>query len=107
MNWGKCCRGTNSTYEIRVGRSPQVTGPYLDREGKALRDGGGTPVLGTDDRWIGPGHASIHERDGREWLVHHVYDAAQGGRPRLRMVPLSWDSEGWPRVEATAHAPDR
>src|SRR5579862_6760051 len=33
VNWGLCCRGTNSTYEIRVGRSPQITGPYLDRDG--------------------------------------------------------------------------
>ena len=28
VNWGLCCRGTNSTYNIRVGRSAAVTGPY-------------------------------------------------------------------------------
>ena len=29
VNWGSCCSGVNSTYNIRVGRSPTITGPYL------------------------------------------------------------------------------
>jgi arabinan endo-1,5-alpha-L-arabinosidase len=98
LNWGKCCRGVDSTYEIRVGRSRSVAGPYLDRNGADLREGGGTLVLASEDRWIGPGHASIFARDGREWLVHHYYDRELSGRPRLRLVPLSWDSEDWPMV---------
>ena len=101
VNWGKCCRGVESTYEIRVGRSRTVSGPYLDREGRDLRTGGGTLVLDSEDRWIGPGHPSIIERDGREWLAHHYYDRELRGRSRLRMVPLSWDAEGWPVVERT------
>jgi len=100
VNWGKCCRGLDSTYEIRIGRSRAVTGPYLDRSGIDLRERGGTLVLAGEGRWIGPGHASIHERDGREWLVHHYYDREANGRPRLRMVPLTWDSEGWPVASA-------
>ena len=100
VNWGKCCRGTNSTYEIRVGRSRVVTGPYADREGTKMSEGGGTRVLASAGRWIGPGHASIHEQDGREWLVHHYYDGEQRGAPRLRLVPLRWDGEGWPEVTA-------
>src|SRR6185312_5620103 len=31
-----CCRGVNSTYNIRVGRSSKIDGPYLDRDGKSL-----------------------------------------------------------------------
>jgi arabinan endo-1,5-alpha-L-arabinosidase len=31
VNWGACCRGVNSTYEIRAGRSREITGPYLDK----------------------------------------------------------------------------
>jgi len=31
VNWGICCRGVESTYEIRVGRSEKITGPYLDK----------------------------------------------------------------------------
>ena len=99
VNWGKCCRGVNSTYEIRVGRSRAIAGPYVDQDGKQMLDRGGTLVLASEDRWIGPGHASIHVRDGREWLVHHYYDRDLGGRSRLRMVPLSWDPDGWPVIK--------
>lgn len=88
----------NSTYEIRVGRSRAVTGPYVDRSGVDLRDRGGTLVLASQGRWIGPGHASICVRDDQEWLVHHYYDRELTGRPRLRMVPLRWDDDGWPEV---------
>jgi arabinan endo-1,5-alpha-L-arabinosidase len=35
-----------------------------------------------------------------KWLVHHIYDREAGGRPRLRMVPLAWDAEGWPIATA-------
>lgn len=39
VNWDRCCRGTNSTYNIRVGRGQKVTGPYLDREAKTWPPG--------------------------------------------------------------------
>jgi arabinan endo-1,5-alpha-L-arabinosidase len=106
VNWGRCCRGAESTYEIRVGRAREVTGPYVDRDGKALRDGGGTLVLGSSGRFVGPGHASIRRRGDDDWLVHHYYDAAQGGRARLRMLPLSWDARGWPSARPEATPPD-
>lgn len=97
VNWGKCCRGVESTYEIRVGRSREITGPYVDQEGTELKNGGGTLVLGTRDRYIGPGHASIfREKDG-EWLVHHYYDKDRRGRSDLRMLPLKWQDD-WPVV---------
>lgn len=98
INWGKCCRGIESTYEIRVGRSETITGPYRDREGKDLKDEGGTLVLDTQGRFIGPGHASILPRNGREYLAHHFYDGENRGRSRLRLVELTWDEAGWPRV---------
>lgn len=98
-NWGKCCRGTNSTYEIRVGRGDKITGPFLDSTGKDLREGGGTLLLQSTDEFIGPGHASLLRRDGQEWLAHHYYAKSLGGRSRLRLVRLTWDPSGWPRVQ--------
>ncbi len=107
VNWGQCCRGTNSTYEIRVGRAPQVTGPYRDREGRDLRLGGGTLLLGSHGRHVGPGHAGIFHAGDREWFSFHFYDAADRGRPTLGLRPLTWDAEDWPvvRPEPTAESP--
>jgi arabinan endo-1,5-alpha-L-arabinosidase len=100
LNWGFCCRGVNSTYELRAGRSRVINGPYVDRDGRELLKGGGTQVLASVDRYIGPGHASLHTHEGKEYLVHHYYDRELEGRPRLRMVPLTWDADGWPVAKA-------
>lgn len=97
VNHGLCCRGVRSTYEIVVGRSRKVEGPYVDRDGNELLQAGGTPVLASEGRWIGPGHASIVETRDGEMLVHHAYDAEDRGRSKLRLVPLRWE-EGWPVV---------
>jgi arabinan endo-1,5-alpha-L-arabinosidase len=49
-----CCQGTQSTYNIDVGRSRTVTGPYVDRSGVGLSEGGGTLIAKTSGRYIGP-----------------------------------------------------
>ena len=97
VNWGKCCKGVDSTYEIRVGRSKEVAGPYKDKDGTDLKDGGGSAFLATDGRFIGPGHASIFLEKGKEMLVHHYYDKERRGRSDLRMLPLEW-KDGWPAI---------
>jgi arabinan endo-1,5-alpha-L-arabinosidase len=99
VNWDVCCRGIESTYNIRVGRSANLTGPYLDREGKDLAKGGGTLLLATDGAFIGPGHAGIFKENGVYWFSCHFYDASQRGAPTLATRPLRWDEEGWPVLD--------
>lgn len=98
VNWDRCCRGTNSTYNIRVGRSREITGPYRDRDGRDLRDGGGTLLLATDGPFVGPGHANILEEDGRFWLSFHFYDGTDRGRSKLAIRSLRWREDGWPEL---------
>jgi arabinan endo-1,5-alpha-L-arabinosidase len=98
VNWGACCRGTNSTYEIRVGRSRAITGPYLDGDGVDLLAGGGSPFLGTSGNFIGPGHAGILSEGGTNWLSCHYYDGTREGLPTLAILPLRWNTNGWPEV---------
>ncbi len=93
-----CCKGKDSTYNVRVGRSSKVTGPYTDRDGKDMRQGGGTAVLASDGRWRGPGHCSVIRVKDRDLLVYHAYDADARGVPTLRIDPLVWDAQGWPSV---------
>jgi arabinan endo-1,5-alpha-L-arabinosidase len=90
-----CCRGSNSTYNIRVGRSSTVTGPYVDATGKSLLDGGGTLVINGNTRWKGPGHNSALSWDGHDLLVYHAYDADRNGAPTLRIAEFVWQ-DGWP-----------
>lgn len=98
VNWGLCCRGVNSTYNIRVGRSRNVEGPYVDRQGVELGKGGGTLLVGSEGPFICPGHAGVFTHDGRLWLSMHFYDGTDGGKPKLAIRPLQWDADGWPTV---------
>lgn len=87
-----CCRGLDSTYKIAVGRSQQVTGPYLDRTGVPLLEGGGTVLLATNGAEIGPGGQSV----SNGYLAYHFYDGNAGGAFRLAIRKLDWDAAGWP-----------
>jgi arabinan endo-1,5-alpha-L-arabinosidase len=98
LNWGLCCRGTNSTYNIRVGRSPQVTGPYLDQDGADLLRGGGSLVLQTVGGDIGPGHAGLLRQGGADRLSYHYYSGPKAGQAVLGIRSLRWSSSGWPEV---------
>jgi arabinan endo-1,5-alpha-L-arabinosidase len=98
VSFDLCCRGKDSTYNIRVGRARRIAGPYIDRSGKLMMDGGGTLVLSGAGRWAGPGHCAVlHEKDN-DRLLYHAYDTEWRGVPTLRIATLQWDSEGWPTV---------
>lgn len=98
VSFDACCRGIASTYRIMVGRADAITGPYLDRDGKQMLEGGGTELLSKQGRFIGPGGQEVIQRDGAPWLVFHFYNQLQGGTPNLYMAPLLWSEDGWPAL---------
>ncbi|MEH7381423.1 family 43 glycosylhydrolase [Bacillus sp. JJ1533] len=109
---GTCCEGDKSGYNVAVGRSKNLTGPYVDKDGKDLIFGGGTLILTgqfpNDEGpklFAGPGHNSIVTDDqGTDWIVYHAVDKdkpflANGATRRSLMIdPLQWEDE-WPTVE--------
>jgi arabinan endo-1,5-alpha-L-arabinosidase len=101
VSLGMCCRKELSTYNMRVGRSDRITGPYVDKDGKDMLLGGGTPVMASHiGPLIGPGHAGIVEKDGKYYLSFHVESNSAGGQAdgTFGIRPLTWDSKGWPVV---------
>ena len=96
VSFDSCCRGVDSTYRIMVGRSGDVAGPYVDRSGTAMLDGGGTLVVEGDDRWRGPGHNAILFVGDSAYNLYHAYDAENDGNATLRVSQIAWDDEGWP-----------
>jgi arabinan endo-1,5-alpha-L-arabinosidase len=94
---GTCCDGTNSTYNIRVGRSRKVTGPYVDNMGNPLLKGGGKLVVAASGRFVGPGHFGLLDLgDGvQKFSCHYEADMDRSGRSVLDIRPLLWN-QGWP-----------
>jgi arabinan endo-1,5-alpha-L-arabinosidase len=97
-----CCRGVDSTYNVRVGRSREITGPYVDRDGLPMLKGGGTRLVWGKGRWRGPGHNAVFHEGGTDWLVYHAYDAEDHGAPKLRIEKLHWSASGWPEAPSMA-----
>lgn len=96
VSFDNCCRGSQSTYNIRVGRSTSVDGTYTDDTGMPMLLGGGRLVLESSGTHRGPGHEAVL-RDGGTWrLFFHYYDATAKGTARLGILPLTWTSDGWP-----------
>jgi beta-xylosidase len=99
VNWDSCCQGVNSTYNIRVGRSTNITGPYVDQDNISMVNGGGTLLLGTQGNFIGPGHISIFtDNDGVERFGYHYYDGLDNGASKYNLRQIFWDANGWPSL---------
>ncbi|KEY73192.1 hypothetical protein S7711_04158 [Stachybotrys chartarum IBT 7711] len=95
VSFDSCCQGAASTYRIMVGRSTSVTGPYLDRDGRNMMQGGGTQMLATHGSIHGPGHNSIFADNDGDVLVYHYYNNA--GVAQLGINLVRYES-GWPVI---------
>lgn len=107
VSFDQCCQGTASSYNVRVGRSESITGPYVDRDGVPMMEDGGTQITFPTQRYRGPGHNAIYRENEQDYIVYHAYDAVQGGTPSLRIDPLEWDDAGWcyiPGMSAEANS---
>lgn len=93
---GACCRGVGSTYQILVGRSRSITGPFVDPNGTAMTSGGGMELLGSDEGMIGPGSLSVAQDGSSDLMVYHYYDAWAQGDPWVQVRELYWTPDGWP-----------
>ncbi|MDP3952830.1 family 43 glycosylhydrolase [Microbacterium sp.] len=100
--WDWCCRasGNDNTYKIVAGRSKDIAGPYLDKNGVDLAEGGGTIILNSREAQEGvtpeglyrsPGAPDYFWDEGTLYLIYHAH------RPGTTMGirPLDWD-DGWP-----------
>lgn len=99
VSWDYCCRGAKSNYRVAVGRSKSVAGPYLDRDGKDMRDGGGTLFTEGDKKeFEAMGHCSVYNFEGRDSFFCHGY--RMDGSSVLVKYGIKWerlaDGTGWP-----------
>jgi arabinan endo-1,5-alpha-L-arabinosidase len=95
VSFDYCCKAQSSTYRIMVGRSTSVTGPYVDRDGRQMMNGGGTQVLASHDSIHGPGHPSVFTDTDADVLAYHYYNNA--GTAQLGINLIRYDND-WPVI---------
>ncbi len=111
-----------SDYNIRVGRSRNVTGPYLDHNNRAMTDLSDTDnTLGfmiacgykfDDDPigFMGPGHNSVlHDFDGEWYLISHIreHNFRSGEPSTLHIRKMLWTEDQWPVVSPEPYTGER
>lgn len=104
---GACCNGEQSNYHVMMGRSKEVLGPYMDKEGRKLTDrGAGTLFLQGNSRFAGPGHTSniITDKSGSDWIMYHAIETKNGRlsngttRRMLMLDRVIWQDD-WPAIQ--------
>ena len=97
---GTCCEGINSTYTTVVGRSENLLGPYLNKEGKNMLENYHEVLIHGNDRFVGTGHNSeiIEDDQGKTWILYHAVDKTNPKGRLLMLDEIQWD-DGWPFVE--------
>ena len=96
VSWDYCCRGIKSNYRVAVGRSKNVSGPYLDRDGKPMLEGGGTLLLEGDKKeYEALGHCSSYSFSDGDVFFCHGYSVAKNGASILVQKRIEWTEDGW------------
>lgn len=111
-----------SDYQVRVGRSRSIQGPFLDHRGREMTD-----TTDSDNsigllefcgyRWndgteyMAPGHNSVlHDKDGSWYLVCHIREKNFTGKPEpstMQVRKLFWTEDGWPLVSAQPYSGEK
>lgn len=95
VSFDRCCAGAQSTYNVRVGRSPNVLGPYVDRSDVQMMNSGGTLVVAGGAGFAAAGHNAVIFSGTNAFNIYHAYPT-DGSYARLRVADLVWDDQGWP-----------
>ena len=99
VSWDYCCMGSKSTYQVVVGRSKTVDGPYVDYKGVDMREGGGTPVIAGDKKQFEAiGHCAAYHLNGEDVYISHGYSVEHKGAAILVQRKIQWTADGWPKI---------
>jgi arabinan endo-1,5-alpha-L-arabinosidase len=103
-------------YNVRVGRSDSITGPYVDINGIELTDTSHEPQYEVGNKilsgysftegegWIGSGHNSVLIDGDQFYMVHHARGESSSNWSYLHVRKMLWTEEGWPIVSPERYA---
>ena len=96
---GTCCEGVNSTYKTVVGRSTELFGEYVNKNGEKMLDNKHTVLIDRNEAFLGTGHNSeiVQDAKGRDWILYHAYRTADPDKGRVVLLDrVYWDEQSWP-----------
>lgn len=91
----------DSTYEVVMGRSENIGGPYLNKDGESWVDNKSSLFLTGNKEEPGRGHNGIFAAQDTTYVVYHAYTKSADGKSLLNIKPLYMTSDEWPTLEPT------
>jgi len=100
---GTCCEGLKSTYQTVVGRSTNLWGPYIDKNGQKMLENHHEILIHKNSAFVGTGHNSeiISDDAGQNWIFYHGVDKENPGGRVLLLDKVNW-LNGWPLVDTNS-----
>ncbi|MDQ0229391.1 arabinan endo-1,5-alpha-L-arabinosidase [Metabacillus malikii] len=103
------------TYNVRVARSEDIQGPYVDYNGKNMVDisdesfDTGTKVLNSytfndDTGWLGTGHNGLLQDGEDYYLTHNARAGEDLYWSHLHVREIVWTNDGWPVLSPERYA---
>ena len=99
---GSCCEGLKSTYTTVVGRSDNLFGPYVNKNGGSMMDNKHEVLIQKSNSFVGTGHNSeiVTDNAGNDWFFYHAVSTKKPEGRVLMLDKISWE-DGWPTVEGS------
>ena len=96
---GTCCEGIKSTYTTVVGRSKNLFGPYVNKQGQSMMENHHEILIHKNDTFVGTGHNSeiITDKTGKNWIFYHAVSTKNPRGRVLMLDKIEWKNE-WPIV---------
>ncbi|MDQ0223750.1 arabinan endo-1,5-alpha-L-arabinosidase [Metabacillus niabensis] len=103
------------TYNVRVARSKDIQGPYVDFNGKNMIDTSdesfdtGTKIINSyafndDSGWLGTGHNGLLQEGDKYYLTHNARAGEDLYWSHLHVREIIWTKDGWPVVSPERYA---
>ena len=100
---GTCCEGLQSTYQTVVGRSDNLWGPYVDKQGNSMLENNHEVLIHKNKKFVGTGHNAelITDKTGEDWILYHGVSVANPHGRVLLLDKVLW-KKNWPLVEGNS-----
>ena len=101
----------DTKYNVRVGRSDNPNGPFVDFEGRNMNEDvdHGPMILAPyqfsgHSGWQGVSHCSVFEKDGQFFMAHQGRPGVNKFFMNLHVRKIFWTPDGWPVVSPERYA---
>lgn len=103
------------TYNVRIGRSKSIEGPYIDYNNRDLRDESdesfntGVKIINSyqfegSDGYVGTGHSAFLQDGDDTYVIHQARPSEDIYWSQLQVRKVYWSEDGWPLVSPERYA---